>query len=170
MGTPLGQLSSAAPIPGNGLQDEMFVRRRLLAGGNVYASTFNSPLIAADGSQPAQALHYYDPADFAIAGKTPKMRVEMLLFTNAVVPGVTFEVGYYPLSGLSGSGPTFTLGAAFITAGFSGPSANTVNFTSSPEFDPPGSAGYYALATVHGGSLAANACVRMACQLWLRYV
>lgn len=174
MATPLGQLATNAPVPGGGLADDILAtRRRLLVGGHAWSGGAGGPVIAVDGNQPAQGIMWLDPADYAIAGKTMKLRTEMVAFTNAVAPGaVTFEVDLREVTGLTGSSPNFTLAAALAgsVASVVSPIASNFFFGDSGDFTFPAVASYYAICSRIAVGMAANSNVRIAAQLWLRYV
>ena len=121
------------------------------AAGVLAAST-------SDGSVPA--VMAFDPADYAVAGKTLKLNLFTGYFGNGTAPGATFKVGLYPVSASGGAANLINLDLDTVVTGsqvtFTTPGANGRLSGTSGDFTAP-AAGFYALCVnVSGGPTAAN--------------
>lgn len=112
----------------------------------------------------AGRVFHLDPADYAIAGKTTKFRLKATLITNtAPATSLSFRL----VSIASSSAFACTVASTIVTStAISSPGANTLNNTTSAEFNAP-VADYYALA-LNAASLATA--VVCNCQLQIRHV
>lgn len=122
------------------------------------AAIANGSITAAD---PSVTLFYIDPADWNVSGRTTKLRIRAGVGTNAVAPGVTFTVGLYPVStltGSSGAAPTLALGPVITgsQAAVATPGAGGGTWVLGADFNCP-TAGAYALAVLTSGTTAVNA-------------
>lgn len=116
-------------------------------------------------------IFYLDPADYAIAGKTPVLRIRTIYLCNATPP-TSSTSGLYQITGCSG-----TLGQVTITFGspVSGSTAsstlaaNTRATSVSSEFAIP-SAGHYMFGVAVAGSIPANALVSTSFTLQVRWI
>lgn len=154
-------------------------RGTMVFPGGVSANTFplaefNGGSIAAAGASTDDIpnLLYLDDADWAITGRTPKLRVRAQCFVNGTPPGNTLTVGLHEITASGGTGNgtvAYTLGAAISgsTVAFS-PLANSRNQGNSGDFTFPADS-YYTLAAVTVGSTAANTGTHIIAQLQLRW-
>jgi hypothetical protein len=128
--------------------------------------------LAAAGS--AVAVQKLDPARLpGGTGRTLKVQVEFIAFTNAVAPGITFTLALKPVatwSRASGSDPAVaTVGAAVATATLTTPAANGDGLSATGEADFP-AAGSYVLSFSTSGANAANAALRWGWRVYYRHV
>lgn len=174
MPTPLAQLPSNALVPATGIADDVLgVRRRLLAGAQTLAgnNAINTLVGAPGGNQPALAMHYFDPADFVIVGRTLKLVVEMVLWSNSVAPTATsIHACYCEVLTSAGTGPSFTFNPPIAWAQIDTPGASGLFHASSGDFQPPGVAGYYGFCSRMTAAFGANSAIRFSCQLLARWV
>lgn len=116
---------------------------------------------------------YVASADYAITGRTPKLRVRAQCHTNATAPAITLTVGLYPITASAGGSDqnVITLGSvvAGSTVAFASPGASASNQGNSGDFSLPAD-GHYALGVALSGTQATNASVSLAAQLQLHYV
>lgn len=123
-------------------------------------------------AQPA-VMFYYDPADYAISGKTTKLRVRAGMSTNATSPAITVTAGLYPISTPGGGAGVggFTIGTVVTgsTVARALTASNSLDGSNSGDFTPP-SAGWYALGVVGSGTQAANSWIGVNLQLQVRHV
>lgn len=122
----------------------------------------------------AQAALYFDPADFAVTGRTTQIRLRSVLISNAVAPGQSLISSFKPIATwftTSGS----TLGIATLTGGgivasnHTSIGANTREVITSSTATAP-AAGYHALSVFSPGSLTAGAAVTMILTLQYRQI
>lgn len=112
-------------------------------------------------------------ADFAIPGRTTKLRLRAQAFANGTASGITFTVGLYPVSSVGGGSNlvAFTLGSVIAgsTVPFASPGVNSENEGNSGDFNFP-SDDNYLLGVVLSGSLPVSSSVVLAAQLQVRHV
>lgn len=111
-------------------------------------------------------------ADYAVAGKTAKLRIRTHIFCNATAPAINFTVGLYPLTVAGGADAlVITLGTVVTgsTAVLTTPSASTITPAVGSDISLP-TDGVYGLAVVTSGTLANNASAMLAAQLQIRNV
>lgn len=127
------------------------------------------------GSASPANVMYLDPADFPTIGTlTTKCRVRMVLSTNDVAPTGTYIGGLYAISRPAASGGA-GLCSYQIDAVVSGSATNTISAPSfdtfsnmfSSDFAIP-AAGYYVLAFVQTGTVAASAHMHITAELQMR--
>jgi hypothetical protein len=115
---------------------------------------------------------YFDPADYAVAGLTTKLRVRAQAAVNNVAAGVNFTVGLYPFT-IAGASlniePSVGSVVAGSTAALTTPAASTVTQNNSGDFTVP-SAGPFLFAWSQSGSAAAGSLIKIAAQLQVRHV
>jgi hypothetical protein len=118
---------------------------------------------------------YFDPADYAVSGKSTVLRTRAFVANNAVAPAITFTFGLYPIStigGASGSAP-FINSLGSVTSGstvaIASPSASVITSATGTNFIAP-SAGYYVLAVVTSGAAAANSVPQVFSKIQVRQV
>lgn len=127
------------------------------------------------GANGIAGLLYWDDADFAVVGKTLKLRQRSQLLVSGGAPGVNYQVGLFPVTGVTGSGGSpqlnVTLGAVVpgSTSLFTAPGANSLNQASSGDFTPPAD-GYYLLGLTPGAVTPANLVIAFSQQLQVRAV
>lgn len=114
------------------------------------------------GSLGGFSVFRLDPADWP-GGVTPKLRIRVIVSTNATAPTSTFTFGLYPVTASAGGAAavSVTLGAvvAGSTAVVAAPAASTPGVTAeSGEFDCP-AAGAYALGVALAPSMVASSAV-----------
>lgn len=123
--------------------------------------TANLISTAASPAQFAVVMHYIDPTDYAVAGKTLRMRVVASFMQNAVANAATSvaTAGLYPVTG-GGTTTTFlpTYGAVVTgsTAAKTGGAASSESRVVSSAFNAP-AADHYALAVAIATATTAGA-------------
>jgi hypothetical protein len=141
----------------------------MLGAGNVLGETTDR---AVSGSSLPQ-FFYLDDADFAISGRTLKLRVRAQVYTNATAPAITFTAGLFPVSSVTGGVQSFqaTLGAVTSgsTVAIATPSASTSNQGNSGDFVFPAD-GHYVLGVTFSGTIAGNASGLICAQLQRRLI
>lgn len=125
---------------------------------------------AAGGTTGLHRVFYLAAADFAISGKTTRLRLEHILFTNTVAPGANFVLGLYPVSAAGGAADLLgiTLGSVVTTVAINAPGASTRNRSVTAEFSLP-SDGYYAVVLVTNSVLATNSRVGVNARIQMRH-
>lgn len=93
-----------------------------------------------------------DPADYAIAGRTPKLRLRTLALTNSVSTGINFT---FSLNPLSASGSVISVGSAVTTITKNAPATSSVFVDTTADFSIP-SAGFYGFVVNYSGAMAVN--------------
>lgn len=126
------------------------------------------------GVNAANGVFYFDPADFALRGRTSKMKIRALIVSNDTAPGCTFTFRLKPVtasSGASSSANSITVGSAITGSSVAAatPSANAQTVVATSDFDVP-TAGPYILEVATDNNMGANACVDITCDLLLRNV
>lgn len=169
--------------------DESVAAYRTIAQAGGGASTFATVPAAADnwftsggyltreatdvGSQQGPMVFYLDDADYAIPGRTMKLRVRAQCLVNSVATGATLTVGLFPLSSVAGAADNFqaTLGAvaAGSTVAFASPGANSTSQNNSGDFAFP-SDGYYVLGATSSANIAVQSRTVVSAQLQLHWV
>lgn len=131
--------------------------------------------ITASNGAAGRTVFYIDPADWALSGKTVKLRLSGLILVNATNPASDFTFGLYPVSAVAGAAATVsvTLGAvaaqvAFTSGGGDQPTANQM-LRKTTEFTCP-AAGWYTLGLIIGSNMAASSSVVARAQLRVREV
>lgn len=120
-------------------------------------------------------MFWFDPSDYAIAGKTLKLRLRLLIGVNAVAPGVvnyTLNMNTIPgFTGAAGVGPGITPGVAPAGAGVvvASPGALAASLATSADFNAP-AASQYCLTIVVSALMAANSIVTCVGELAYRNV
>lgn len=143
-----------------------------VAGTYYFQNSAAAPIAA--GAQVASAPYLYlDPADFAVVGRTTKLRLQVGAVVNDVGPAVTITVGLYPVSATTGAvgNVAYALGTvvAGSTVAFASPAANSRTHADSGDFTPP-SADQYLIGLVSSGTPAASSAVQLRAQLQVRMV
>jgi uncharacterized membrane protein len=104
---------------------------------------------AAIGSLLGLQLIRLESADYAVTGKTTKLRVRVNLATLTAAYAGTYTAGLYPVTAVSFSSgnPTYTVGAVISgsTAAIAAPSADSLVEADSGAFTIPAD-GYYVMA------------------------
>lgn len=115
---------------------------------------------------------YFDDADYAVAGKTTKLRLQCVVGVNGVAPAVTYTFGLYPLTP-GGSSETWsgTVGSAVSgsTKAIASPAKNIFTPGTGSDFAVPAD-GAYALAVVVSAEAASGSVVACHAQLQIRWV
>jgi hypothetical protein len=116
-------------------------------------------------------VFYFDDADYAISGRTTKLRVRAQVLVNATAPAITFTFGLYPVT--VGGGPAvvaFTAGTVVSgsTTAIASPGASAGSQANSGDFTIP-SDGYHALCVALSGDPAANFRGLVSAQLQVRH-
>jgi hypothetical protein len=116
-------------------------------------------------------LIYLNPADYAVAGLTARLRVKAQLVCNAVAPTGTWTFGLHPVTAVAGAagGVSYTIGAAVTgsTVAFTTPAASSMNQNASADMAFP-AAGYYALGLVTSAAVATSSYVHASAFLQTR--
>jgi hypothetical protein len=150
------------------LQDESCV----LPGGTAATSGLvsNGGLngLSTTGAPP---VPFFDPAVYAVAGRSAKLRLQLALAVNATAPGSDFTLALQPVTAVGGgSGAVaYTLGASIASVALTAPGASAMAEASSADVDAP-AAGYYALVLATSATIAANSRVVANCRAELRHV
>lgn len=114
---------------------------------------------------------YLASADYAISGRTSKLRIRAQVYVNGTTPAATITVGLFPVSSVAGAAGFFqaTLGTVVSgsTVPFS-PTSGTKNQGNSGDFTFPAD-GDYAIGITLSTNLAANSIVSLAAQLQQRW-
>lgn len=102
---------------------------------------------------------YFDDADYAMTGKTLKLRVRAQCYVNTAGPAVTLTAGLYPVSAIGGTTDNVAVTLGAVTAGstvaFASPGASSTNQGNSGDFAAPAD-GHYLLGLALSGTPAAN--------------
>jgi hypothetical protein len=118
-------------------------------------------------------LLYLDDADYAITGRSLRLRVRGRAYVNGTGPGVTFTLGLFPVSSVGGAAGenSVTLGTVVSgsTVAFASPGANSSNQGNSGDFVFPAD-GHYALGVTISGSPAASTRVALLVELQVRWI
>jgi hypothetical protein len=132
-------------------------------------------------TSPSAAMRYYplrdwyvpiNAADFAMTGKTTKLRIRGQVFCNATAPATTFTFTLRPVTSAGGANEVaLTAGSAVSGSplAIATPSANTVTSSAGSDFDLP-SDGVYGLCIYTAAAFTANSAVRVACQLQVHHI
>ena len=103
-----------------------------------------------------------EAADYAISGRTTKLRVRATLTTNGTPPAITFTVGLYPVTSVAGGADVMSVVLGTIDSGsqvsFATPAASSMFEGDSSDFTIPAD-GYYVLGVSLSGSQANNSLV-----------
>jgi hypothetical protein len=114
-----------------------------------------------------------DAADFAMTGRTTKLKVKATITTNGTAPTGTLTVGLYPVSSVAGASNTHSITTGTVvassTVAFAAPTANNVFSGDSAEFTMPAD-GAYVLAVNLSGATAANSFEEVTARLMVRHV
>lgn len=138
------------------------------AAGTYPLAPYDMALQTAPSTPSNQVVFYLDPADYAIAGRTAKLRLRAWLATNATAPGITFTIGLYPIV-LSAATQTFGAVVPGSTVAFVSPGAsNSGAVASSGDFAFP-AAGFYALGVVLSGVAASGSVERVRADLQMHH-
>lgn len=185
------------PADLNGIQDAYEAQRAQLAGAyravqvvtGVYASSQGSPpgggvglfpdkgpgvyIVSHNLGQSVQgtALLNIDPAAWAVTGLTPKLRIAARVANNATLPGVTFNVGLYPVTYGSGAAFISVIAGTVVAGSQTGPItpvASSSAAATGADFAVP-AAGMYTLG-VQTGAYATNSAGVVTARLELHHV
>lgn len=119
-----------------------------------------------------ESIFYFEPADYAVAGRTPMLRLKTNLQTNAVASTSNFTFGLYPVTAVAGGSGTLVATLGTVIAGstvlYTAPAASSMFHGETAEFALP-AAGYYALGVVSSATIATNAHVAMQVFLQVRW-
>lgn len=140
----------------------------------VWAMQTSGALADPSASGGAPAVFYLDPADYAIAGKTTKLRLKIGTLVNDTAPGNTMTWGLYPVgTPAGGSGilnPALGTVVAGSTVAQTTPAANAKTApVSSGDFTIP-AAGFYMIGMASTGAMAANSKVATTVAIEVRNV
>lgn len=144
------------------------------AGLNLYliANTSGAVINLENLGSAAPPYIYFASADYAVAGKTQKLRVRAQVAVNATKPASKLTVGLYPFTVAGGASEIkLSLGTVVpgSTVAFNEPAASTVSQGSSGDFSIP-SDGAYLLGFENSTNFAANSSVLVGVQLQARSV
>jgi hypothetical protein len=119
------------------------------------------------GQFPVKALN---AADYAVAGKTAKLRVRATCMANGTAPGITLTPALYLVtpSGTANN-LNLTLSAAVGAVAFATPAANSTTLSVSADFDFPAT-GAYGFGLLTSGTIAANSIANVWAELQTRNV
>lgn len=121
------------------------------------------------GITPAAGMSILDlaAADYAIAGRTTKLRVRAQHSVGATPPAATLTVGLYPVTGLAAGAYTFGAVVAGSTVAFVTTAANTLARSNSGDFAIPADGAYLLGVDL---DVAPAAATGLSVQLQLRHV
>lgn len=144
------------------------------SAGNIMALMPFPSSLPSDSSNHADrgSMFYIDPADFAMSGKTTKLRIQARVYTNTV--GYTGNIRYrlYPVTAVGGASGTLTITRGAMIAGsealITNPGISARAITSSGDFDAP-AAGHYVITVEPVGAAFTNRMLLQA-QLQVRNV
>lgn len=132
------------------------------AAAGTFLVSNDGSIFAPGAANSGRAAFWFDPADFAVATKTVKLRVRGMLQTNAVAPTAIFTAELCPITafgGASGAYPTIaSVGAPVISAPFNAgvaPPASSQNHAEAAAVSGI-TAGWYALCLLLGSGMAAS--------------
>ncbi len=141
--------------------------------GTYYFDQGGTTVVASGGGGIVPHAKYLSAADFAIAGRTTKLRVRATVESNATTPAINFTFGLAGPVAVAG-GPNAT--AYSVGTGVSGsaiaintPPASTVTVGTSADFDVPG-AGLYMLYISASATLAVDNMSMMRVELQQRWI
>lgn len=119
---------------------------------------------------PPQMRHLL-AADYAVAGKTTKLRLRAQVNVNATAPTIDYTVELRPVTAVAGGAGnvTYTVGAATTSVVFTTPAATSLNTSTSTAIDFPAD-GLYALAVTASGASAVNHTAHILVALEMRHV
>ncbi len=173
-------IDSDLASPNNAAYRTLFQAAQLLqtdlAAGTYWLQNYPGN-IAPSGSEggigpSSPGFFHFDDADYAVAGKTQKLRLRAQILTNATKPTLKFTVGLYPIT-VAGGADTLkvTLGTVVpgSTVEFNEPAASTPSAGSSGDFTIPAD-GAYVLGVVTSATLTNNAVALMSGLLQTRSV
>jgi hypothetical protein len=142
-------------------------------GAATYVLLYNSSTPqTAVGGQAARGAFNLDPADFAVSGKTAKLRLAVAAYTNATASTSTFDLNLIPVTALAGGAgvTTVTFGTPVSpTLTLTTPAASTMFREESDLVDFP-VAGNYAIGLVITGAMAAGSSISITATLQVTYV
>lgn len=117
-------------------------------------------------------LVYLRAADHAVAGKTTKLRLSVVLAPNAVTPSASFAIALAPVATLTGTGGDliYTAGSGVIPAPtIASPAAGTLAYSTGSDTAFPSDGSYLFVVGLTGG-LASGAAVGVHAHLQVRNV
>lgn len=166
--------------PNNGVYRNIYQGAASIVGGTVVGTYFFSSAASASGSTAGVSgspgaypdLVPLTAADYAVVGRTTRIRVLYTWAVNAVAPTASFTAGLYPISLLAGSGAmTTTLGAVVTgtTVLASNPPGAAANFGASGDINLPANAIYVPGFTITGGTTAASSIITFNYFLQIRH-
>ncbi len=140
------------------------------AKGGLFLSATNS-----NATSNATIPHslYFDDADYAVSGRTARLRVRAQAFTNATASAITLTAGLHQITGCAGTADNiqFTAGAAVSgsTVAFASQTASTLGNGTSGDFAIPAD-GHYCLCVVLSAAMTADSVVAINTQLQVHWV
>lgn len=146
--------------------------------GLVTATTYypeaggNSLVISGTGgTNGAQNPFYLDPADYLLTGYTTKIRLRVVVETNATAPAVNFTLGLYSITASAGGAGANALTLSNITnaTAINTPGASSRNNQTSTEITMP-AAGYVIAGLTLSGTTAASSQEVVSWDLQFRHV
>jgi hypothetical protein len=114
---------------------------------------------------------YLDDADFAITGRTAKLRIRATVASNATAPAINFTFGYVAFTVAGGADVISytTSGLALSSVAINAPSASTVTAATGSDFNVPADGSYMPFVTTSGTQANNNYSV-MTVELQQRWV
>jgi hypothetical protein len=130
----------------------------------------NNAQFSSAGVQPI----WLDDADFAVSGRTTRLRVRAMCLTNdAAGLAVTATVGLYPITAVDGTADNSNISLGTVVTGstvaFASPAVDTINQGNSGDFDVPAD-GAYMFGVNLSGTPAANSQAILSAQLQQHWV
>jgi hypothetical protein len=151
----------------------LYVVTSTVPGGSTAGDYLLADTARLEGTSAVSPHMYFDDADYAISGRTAKLRLRAQAYTNATAPTISYTVGLFPATAVAGGAGSLntTLGTVVTgsTVAFTTPSASSMNQGNSGDFSLPAD-GHYALGVTLSGTSAANNVTIIAVQLQLRWV
>lgn len=169
--------------PNNSVYRTVMEARNYLGGLAIAAGTYllgtDAPTKSGDSisslftSLPVP-LFISDSTDYAVAGKTTKLRVRGIIATNGTAPGINFTFGLYPIISSAGASDEHSLTVGTVVSGstvaLNTPNAFAIPNGTSTDFTMPANTTAYVLAVVTSGLLTTGAVVSTQAQLQVRNV
>ncbi|HVY79314.1 MAG TPA: hypothetical protein VG898_12495, partial [Solirubrobacterales bacterium] len=143
---------------------------RQQANPNMDASGSASGSFVGSAIRPPDFI-YLDDADYAVSGKTTKLRLRVQVAVNPTKAALKFTFGLYPITP-EGSAKTLDFVAGELVTGSSAvvnePAALGISQTASGDFNVPAD-GLYAICVTTSAALTENSAVVCAAQLQVRH-
>ncbi len=134
----------------------------------------SSRATASTAYAPTPGVFQFTAADYAITGRTTKLRLRATVMNNAAAPGRTATVGLYPVTAVGGSADKMSLTLGTVVTG------STITFSSlsmtansrlqnvTADFDVPSDGMYVLGVNIAGGNINGSALLNVLADLQVR--